>query len=404
MSPENQTQTFEQTIRATAPQVYHAFTNATALREWLCDSAQAIPHPGGRLYMWWNSGYYAAGEYLITRPNELVSFSWFGRGDPGITQVEVTLNTRDDSTVVTLKHSGLGSGEEWAHAIQEIQDGWKRGLENLASVLETGQDLRFVLRPMLGITIGEFNAEEAKRLGLPISEGVRLDGVVDGMGAQAAGLQAGDVIISLDGKPATDWTSLTNALQAHRAGDKVEVMFYRGAEKRSIPMVLSRRPMPDIPMNPSGLAQAVRQRYAESDARLREFFKGVTEEQASYKPGPQEWSAKEVLAHFIHGERYTGNWIEELIAGQERWADDWAGNLHERVRATVKAYPTVPDLLQELERTEMETVSLLADLPAYFVARKGSYWRLAHSLLEDPYHLNQHLEQMQASIEAARNK
>jgi hypothetical protein len=51
-----------------------------------------------------------------------------------------------------------------------------------------------------------------------------------------------------------------------------------------------------------------------------------------------------------------------------------------------------------------ETLYFLANLPDEFVARKGTYWRLAYGLLQDPYHLISHLEQMQATLDAARNK
>ena len=46
----------------------------------------------------------------------------------------------------------------------------------------------------------------------------------------------------------------------------------------------------------------------------------------------------------------------------------------------------------------------LANLPEEFVANKGTYWRLAYDLLQDPYHFNSQLEQMQTALEAARDQ
>ena len=54
--------TFEQTIQAPIDQVYRAFTNATALREWLCDTATVDARPGGRVYLAWISNYYRRGR------------------------------------------------------------------------------------------------------------------------------------------------------------------------------------------------------------------------------------------------------------------------------------------------------------------------------------------------------
>ena len=188
---------FEQHIRVPPSQVYYAFTNATALREWLCDVATTLPQPGGRLYLAWHRGYYACGEYTALEKDKEVAFTWQGRGEPGQTQVRVSLSEKDDGTLVSLAHERIGAGEGWAQPAREFQTGWKNGLENLTSVLETGEDLRFTLRPMLGIIGNDFTPEQAKALGVPVTEGLRLGGVVEGLGAQNAGLQADDVIVGM---------------------------------------------------------------------------------------------------------------------------------------------------------------------------------------------------------------
>ena len=160
---------------------------------------------------------------------------------------------------MVLTHDGFGAGEAWDKVRAASRDGWTEGMENLKSVLETGQDLRYVLRPMLGIYADEFNAQIAARLGVPVSAGLRLGGVVPGLGAEQAGLQSDDVIVSLAGQPVGDYPSLAAALGPRRAGDRVEVAFYRGSERRTTEMMLSRRPIPAVPTAPGELAEAVRQ-------------------------------------------------------------------------------------------------------------------------------------------------
>jgi uncharacterized protein YndB with AHSA1/START domain len=395
--------TFERTIEAPASQLYRAFTNSTALREWFSDAALADPRPGGRLYFWWNSGYYASGEFTDVKEEEEIAFTWRGRDEPAPTQVHVSLTSRNGATRVTVTHTGLGAGAAWDEAIQEFERGWEQGLENLESVLETGQDLRFVRRPMLGIMVGDFDAKVAKDLGVPATEGIRLDGAIEGMGAEAAGLQKDDVIVSIAEQDVLEWSSLTNALQSHYAGDEVEVVFYRGADKKSVTMELSGRPLPEVPSTPEALSGALRAVYEETDAELEEFLQGVTEEEATYHPEPDAWSVKETLAHLIVGERWYTNWITTLISDSEPWYDRYGGNVPQRNTALLAAYPTVPQLLEELKRTEVETVALLAALPPEFVARKGSYLQLGYSLLELPgYHTRDHLNQMREAVEAAR--
>jgi len=390
----------KQVVKAPPREVYRAFTNSTALREWFCDAAQADPVKGGRLYAWWNGGFYGTGEYLSAKPDKQVAFTWFGRGEPGPTRVQVRLRVRKGGTEVALAHSGLGSGKKWTAAAKEFERSWKTGLENMASVLETGEDLRFVMRPMLGIMFDEYNAEIAARLVAP-AEGVRLSGTVEAMGARAAGLQNDDVIVSLGGRKVKGYPTLISALQRRRAGDRVKVVFFRGGEKKTVEMELSRRPMPAIPPTAQELAEAVRKVYEEGDRELAACFEGVTEAEASHSPAPADWSAKEVLAHLVHGERDNQLWIADLVSGHERWYDG-GSNVHARNQATVAVLPTVGALMDEFKRSEEETLALLRALPPEFVARKGSYWRLAHNYLQGISHTHEHAAQIRAAIQAVR--
>ena len=81
----------EQRIAAAPAQVFHAFTNSTALREWLCDAAMVVPRKDGRLHLWWNSGYHATGEFTKVVPDERVCFTWRGRGEPAESRVSLAL-------------------------------------------------------------------------------------------------------------------------------------------------------------------------------------------------------------------------------------------------------------------------------------------------------------------------
>ncbi|UCH59570.1 MAG: SRPBCC domain-containing protein [Anaerolineales bacterium] len=395
---------FSRTIDASPAEVYRAFTNSTSLREWFSDVATVDPKPRGRFYAAWNSGFYACGEYTELTPNEKAVFTWQGRHEPGQTSVEVTIRAQDGTCIVELVHAGLGSGAEWSQMVAEATKGWQGALKNLASVLETGQDLRFMRRPMLVIGVSDFNAEIASQFNIPVPEGVRLDTTLESMGAHAAGLRKHDVIISLAGHPVSDFASLDAAVQNYHADDTVEVVFYRGPEKKSVDMVLSRRPLPDIPTTAQALADFQRKRDADIQSDLDEFFTGVSDAEASYKPDPDDWSIKEVLAHLIQGEHYWQFWMVELMGGCEAHHDGWGGNNPTQVAATASIYPTLQDMLVAFQRARDETIALLARLPENFVAQKGSFWRLAFSVADDPFHHRVHMDQMKAALAAARSQ
>jgi hypothetical protein len=182
----------------------------------------------------------------------------------------------------------------------------------------------------------------------------------------------------------------------------VEVVFYRGAEKKTTQMIFSKRPLPEVPPAPAQLAEEVGRRYAAIEARLDQLLANVSEAEAAFKPAPNEWSVNEILAHLIQGER---NWhlnLTDMVGGQESYYDDWGGNIQAGIEATTAAYPTMARLIAELKCHQLETRTILARLPAEFVARKSSYWRMGTQALQAPFHFDIHLEQMQAALEAAR--
>ena len=169
-------------------------------------------------------------------------------------------------------------------------------------------------------------------------------------------------------------------------------------------MTLSGRPIPEIPATAKELAEAVGVIYEEIGTKLDNFLLGVSEEEAAFNPGESGWGIKRNLGHFIQGERNYQQYIGDTVSGYERYADDWGGNVNELLDATIAIYPTIPELVEEYKRNAAETLYFLANLPEEFVARKGSYWRLAYNSLQDPFHFDGHLEQMQAALDAARQK
>jgi uncharacterized protein YndB with AHSA1/START domain len=65
-------------VLAPIKMAYRAFTNSTALREWLCDVATIEVHPNGRMYLWWRGDFYSSGHYLELDENQCVRFLGFG--------------------------------------------------------------------------------------------------------------------------------------------------------------------------------------------------------------------------------------------------------------------------------------------------------------------------------------
>jgi uncharacterized protein YndB with AHSA1/START domain len=390
----------EKFIKAPASEVYRYFTSSTALRDWMCDVATSDPHPGGHLYLCWPGDFYSSGEYLQLEKDKSVSFTWFGRGEPRKTRVEVRLNQQKDGTLLKLSHREIGKGRKWAEIAKVFEIQWRNSFENLASVLENGADLRIIRRPMLGIIIDDYNAEIAAKLGVPVEYGTRLSDLVDGMGAQKAGLQKDDVIIAVDGHELTTGTTLASVMSSKHAGDVVELVFYRGPDKQTAKMTLSGRPIPPIPASGLDLSKQVEPIYKQFEQEIDEILKGASETACAHEPSPSEWSANDVLAHLIHSELGWQNAASEIIGGTEASYDDFGGNIQARIDGTVSIFRTKDDLLKELKNHDAETINMLAYIPAEFLSHKGRFWKLTYQAHQNIYHQQLHLEQMRLAIQS----
>lgn len=394
--------TFTQQIEVEPTAVYYALTHSGALREWLCTVAHVENRVGGRIYLWWPQGYYAAGEFTQLEPGKAVALRWLGKDEAHPTTVTIALVPVDGGTAVQLTHAGLGEGELWQPTRTEWQKGWQIGLENLKSVLETGLDKRLFDRPMLGIFIGgEVGAAEMEAMSLPAAGGIRLGGTIDGSGAAALGLQAGDILVEMAGHATVDLLALQTAVQPHRAGDQVKIAYYRDGEKQSGLLQLGRRPTPVLPASPADFAEQLQDVYAQLDGELDALLADVTEAEASYHPAAGEWSVKDVLAHLITTERGVQMGLAtQLTDGVQ---DGYPDNPGAWIHAVTAVYPTLADVLALWKRTEAETVALVAELPAAFVARKATYLNAVINLLQGlPGHTRAHFTQIQEAVAAAR--
>jgi hypothetical protein len=147
----------------------------------------------------------------------------------------------------------------------------------------------------------------------------------------------------------------------------------------------------------------VKETYAGMAAELDQLFEGVSEAEAGYHPAPGAWGFKEILAHLIHGERYTISFIVGAATNQEQWADgDFEGNPQFPIDATVEAFSSLPESLTELKHLYTEIASLCSNLPQNLLERKASYWYLAYNLLQPQYHFQEHMEEIRGLIAAAR--
>jgi len=104
----------------------------------------------------------------------------------------------------------------------------------VADIIEFGS----VQRAVLGVTITDVTDELAKEINLESIEGVYISGVAENGAAQAAGIEPGDVIISINGVKVNSVSELQEQVSRYRPKDKVDVVVKRNNREKQFEVVL----------------------------------------------------------------------------------------------------------------------------------------------------------------------
>lgn len=95
-----------------------------------------------------------------------------------------------------------------------------------------------VQRALLGVNIGDVNAEVAEQLNLDEVEGVYVGGVTDNGAAKEAGIKEKDVIISVGGEKVGSSAELQEKISQYRPGDDVKIVVLRNGQKKQFTVTL----------------------------------------------------------------------------------------------------------------------------------------------------------------------
>lgn len=128
--------------------------------------------------------------------------------------------------ITTLKLAGDGiEGVSFAIPVNETVPIYKE-------LIEKGK----ISRPFVGIS--GIDLDEATTIRNGLTKGIYVDSVVSGSGAEDAGIMAGDVIVSFDGKDVSTMDELNAIKNTKNIGDKIEIKLYRKSELKTFTITL----------------------------------------------------------------------------------------------------------------------------------------------------------------------
>ena len=116
-------------------------------------------------------------------------------------------------------------------------------MEVMKSIIEHGQ----VIRGWLGIEVQPLTPDLAESFGLSGRPGIVVAGIFRDGPAQKAGLQLGDVILSIDGAPASDGRRSMNQVARIKPSDKISIQVMRNGKELKLTAEVGLRPPQEQP-------------------------------------------------------------------------------------------------------------------------------------------------------------
>ena len=370
-------------INAPGDRVADAVSCPFHLGVWLADEAFLEKRPAGRVVLWWHEGTQMTGRWTRFEPPH--DLAWTLTSEDG-RRVDTSFHMESDGSVTRLSVLGDRVSEDWAEA-----------LENLAAYVETGVNRREMQRPMVGISYDILDPEKARASGADIDGGVLVSATVENGGAQAAGIMTGDLLELVGATRVRDWPDLVTALRGHKAGDTIDLTYWRNGQRSRVTATLGGRETPAVETDPQAMAERVASYARERLSSLQEVIGGADDRAAGHQPGPGEWSAKEVLSHLYNGELWWRDWA--LGAAYGTRVAEYPERYDEALRRFVQGVPigdVVSALVDAIRATEVLQGSLLADNPAPSVMHA-----IAVEMHRECAHFDEHMAQVKAAIASA---
>lgn len=146
-----------------------------------------------------------------------------------------------------------------------------------AKITDQIKDGKKVRRGWIGVTIQDVDENTAKALGLPKAKGALIGSVMPDEPAAKGGMQAGDVVLSVNGKEIEDPSALLRAIAEQTPGSSVKLVVWRDGANKNLQVTLGERSAEQLSAQRGG---PLKHGKAEQAASLGMSVRPVTAEEA----------------------------------------------------------------------------------------------------------------------------
>ncbi len=155
-----------------------------------------------------------------------------------LVQTDAAINPGNSGgPLLTLDGKVVGINSAGSQDAQNI--GFAIAIDTAQPIIEQLQQGKTVTKAYLGVSTTVVDATVAARNGLDIDHGLLIADVAGDSAASVAGLQPGDVIVSINGTATNDNTALGDAIRTAGAGHVVHLKVFRNGKTLDIDATLS---------------------------------------------------------------------------------------------------------------------------------------------------------------------
>lgn len=165
----------------------------------------------------------------------------------GLIQTDAAINEGNSGgPLLNLKGEVIGINVAMVSGAQNI--GFTIPINQVRQAIESVKKTGRIITPYLGVRYVIINSDLAKTEKLSVEQGalVRVDGnnsaVMLNSPAEKAGIQAGDIIMEINGEKITQDNPLNSLIQKYNVGDTITLKILRGNKEMELKVILEERP------------------------------------------------------------------------------------------------------------------------------------------------------------------